>query len=485
MKMKTIQIVFLFFMVVSLNAQPLSPRQAAMGGITTIIDSKYHPLDLYGFGSNYAWLQESDSLTWGRYQLQSINEWGNLHRQWDAAGVHQNGFIFTGQKRLSDTQLFYGRIAYNRDFYDDVHQAIEANPYAHDPFVLTDTTTGDFSWYGPQVQAVFSQRIFADFFLGLSVNYGIQRGFKAQNSMPEIISRAISASVDLAYRLNSNMEIGVSFRPFDRQDITKLASLPDGTAPLIRRYRGETIYSEYLTKDDRTANYNGHEERLQFSLHTETLRLVAFGGYHYLWHELFDGNTQHNYNGFFQDESYFFKTALQNYWNRFAFGMRYGLQISKNWAKEPVADLRIYDARYFSQSIRVGVSYHTKQYPLIWATEFLYDEKSPTRNDYLTKSFRQGKNKKWEWRGGLEINTNAPFKVRAGYLYTSNNESAVWNYFGNYKGPAFTAGAAYYGETYEVGTNVLYKMFARNHTNMQSLTRRQHFYIEFSLQQYF
>ncbi len=475
----------MFFAFVSLRAQALSPRQAAMGGITTTINSAYHPLDLYGFGGNYAWLQQSDSLTWGRYQLQSVNEWGDLHRQWDAEAVHQNGFIFTGQKRLSETQLFYGKIAYNHDLYDNVYHAIESDPYAHDPFVLTDTTIGDFSWYGPQVLAVFSQKLFDNFFLGLSVNYGVRRGFKAQNSMPEIISRTISGSVDLAFHLNSNMEIGVSLRPFDRQDITKLASLPDGTAPLIRRYRGETVYSEYLTKDDRTANYNGHEERLQFNLHTESLRLTAFGGYGYLWHELFDGTTQHFYNGFFQEESYFFKTAVQHVWNRFVLGMRYGLQINENWAKEPVADLRIYDARYFSQQIQVGISYHPEQSPLLLATEFMYDEKSPTRNDYLTKSYRQGKNKTWKWHGGIEINTNAYLKIRAGYIYTNYKESQVWNYFGNYNGPAFTAGTVFCGKTYELSGNLLYRILTQDHTNTQPLIRRQHLNIKFSLRQYF
>ncbi len=470
---------------VSLNAQPLSSQQAAMGGITTTINSAYHPLDLYGFGGNYAWLQESDSLTWGRYQLASHNDWGTLHRLWDAETVHQNGFIFTGQKRLSDSQLFYGKIAYNRDFYGSVAHAIESDPYAHDPFVLTDTTVGDFNWYGPQVLAVFSQRLFGNLFLGLSVNYGIQRGFKALNSMPEIISRTIGGSVSLAYRLNTNMELGISFHPFDRQDITKLATLPDGTAPLIRRYLGEMVYSEYLTKNDRTANYNGHEERLQFSLHTSSLLMVVLGGYGYLWHELYDGTTQQYFNGFFQEESYFFKTALQKHWNRFVFGMRYGLTINKNWAKEPKGNLRIYDADYFQQDLRVGVLYRPQAQPLLLTAEVSYNEERPNRNDYRARDYRQGKNSKIMWHTGMELNTNNPFRIWAGYIYTQYEEAPVWNYFGDYSGPAFTAGAAYHSNTFEMAASIKYGMVTRTHSHMQHIIQRDHLYFNLELRQFF
>ena len=485
MKTRFAYILLLLLIAGLAKAQPPAPRQRAMGRMSVAVPNAYHPLDLYGFAGNTAWLQQSDSLTWARYQIASDHSQGSLRRLWDAEAVHQNGLVFTGQKRLSQTQLFYGEIEYNRDYYDRVHYAIEPHPYAHDPFVLTDTTVGDFSWYGPRVKTVFSQRLLKHLYLGISLNYGIQRGFKKQNTMPEIISRNISGSLDLAYELSDALVLGVSYRPFNNQDITNLATLPDGTTPLTRRYRGENMYREFLSKADRTAEYSGHEERLQLSMEQGHIHFVAYGGYGYLWHELFDGTTQQYYDGYFQEERYFFRTALRNEWKNLRLAMRYGVWASTNWAKEPTGNLRIYDANYFSQELNFGGMYRLQNVPLVLAAEALYRKEEPQRNDYLAKEYRQGANTTVEWHTGIELNSDEPLTIRAGYVYTEYNEAAVWNYFGDYSGPAFTAGATYRAKGYELSGTWYFGRSIRNHGLMQHVVDRKQWYVHFDLRKFF
>ncbi len=275
-------------------------RMQAMGGIRISVPDVDVRFNLFQFAGNTAWIKENDSLNWGRYSLNSRNQWGSLHRNWDAEGVHQKFFYFSGQKHISESQVFFGSVQYNHDWLNRVNMAIEPRPYDSDPFVLADSVSGDFVYYGPKITVAFSQRLSSKLLLGVSLDYAISEGLKKQFTRPEIIGRYINTSFDLAYKPDSSWVFGLSFRPFDVQDITKLVTQPNGIKPVVRRYRGEFEYSKYVSTGDRTAQYKGWEISPQMSVKKHWLEGAFSAAYRYLWQEVYDGTSQRTYDGNYQ-----------------------------------------------------------------------------------------------------------------------------------------------------------------------------------------
>lgn len=479
-------IFFILVFYMGIFAQSLPSRLSGMGEIGISVSDPDRQLNLYQYAGNIAWLKANDSLNWGRYGSENINEWGGIKRNWDADAVHLAQLVFSGQKHISESQIFYGRVSYNRDFYRDIAYAIEPEPYAADPFVLTDYTIGDFTWFGPKAFLAFSQRIYSDIYLGIALDYGIQQGLKAQNTMPEIVSRRIAGSLDLAWKISDALAVGFSYKPFNQQDLTNFENLPDGSSVFIRRYKGEIKYAYHVGASDRTARYKGHQEQLQLTYKNGLYEAALFGGYAYLWHEVFDGSTSRTYEGYYQDEAYFLNSVVRRHFNTTTLTLGYNVRYSEDWAKEAVADFLIYEANYLTQQATIGVAHQFSVKPILLASELVYASSTPDRKDYLGHQFRKGENINFEWHTGIEMNTNQPWRFRAGYIFTKYSEHKIWNYFGNYKGPGFTFGFGYYGSKYRVEGACKYQRAKRTGMDeWDSRIMRENMDAYLSVKQYF
>jgi len=436
-----------------------------MGDIRVSVPDEEVRLNLFHFAGNNAWLKENDSLNWGRYSLNSLNQWGSLHRNWDAEGVHQKFFHFSGQKHISKNQLFFGAVQYNHDSRTKVNMAIDPRPYDTDPFVLADSVCGDFVYYGPKVTVAFSQRFSSNLFLGVSLDYAISEGLKKQFTRPEIIGRYISTSLDLAYRSDSSWVFGISFRPYNYQDITKLVTQPNGISPTVRRYRGEFEYSKYISTGDRTAHYKGWEFLPQFSFKSHTLEGALYAGYRYLWQEIYDGTTQRVYDGNYESEQFSINTAWR-YWpqgiERTVFAVQYAFEYLQDWADEPLAGFAIYKSWQRAHHFTAGFSHQFTINPILLALELHYDVFNPRKNDYLAHRLRSGLITNLEWHSGIEITGGKNWRIRGGYVYTKYTEDKIWNYFGNYQGPGFSYGFEYIGSGFQVEGMFVHSAFLRS-----------------------
>jgi len=456
-------VVFIFCTLPDAYASDL--RLQSMGGVRISVWDAETQLNLWQYAGNSAWLNKNDSLNWGRYSLNSLNQWGSLHRNWGAEGVHQKFFRFTGQKHISENQIFFGSVQYNHDRLSMVNMAIDPRPYDPDPFVLADSVKGDFIYYGPKITMAFSQRIMSKLFLGISLNYAISEGLKKQFTRPEIIGRYINTSFDLAYQPDSSWVLGVSFRPYDYQDITKLVKQPNGISPVIRRYRGEFEYSKYVSTGDRTAHYRGWEVSPQMSFKNKTIEGALFVGYRYLWQEIYDGTTQRVYDGNYESEQYSIKTAWRYRPRRLehtVFAFQYALEYLQDWADEPLAGFMIYQSWQRAHHFTAGFSHQFMIKPILLTSELHYDLYNPHKNDYLAHRLRSGLITNIEWHSGIEITGGKNWRIRGGYIYTKYTEDKIWNYFGNYQGPGFTYGFEYIGSGFEIEGTFVFNAFLRS-----------------------
>jgi len=478
---------FLLLFYITLWASDM--RLQALAGLRYAVPDAEIKLNLLHLAGNVAWLNENDSLNWGRYSLNTRNEWGNLQRYWDAEGVHRNYFLFAGQKHLSPKQVFFGSVQFNYDQLYQVNRAIDPTPYASDPFVLADSTKGNFNYYGPKVFVAFSQRLFTKLYLGLSLNYGISHGLKTVYSRPEIIGRYIQGSIDLAYAFNFRFVLGLSFRPYDNQNITRLAKQPNGLSPVLMRYRGEFEYNKYITTGQRTARYQGYEISPQIAYKGKRTENVTLAGYRYLWQNIFDGTTTHTYDGFYQAQKYYFKTTWRFYSGskrQNILTLHYTFKYLQDWAKEPVAGFMIYQAWYRTHKTCLGYSHHFKAWPVILGAELDMASYNPRKNDYLAHRMRHGKNSNWVGRFGAEFQRGPAWRFRMGYLFQKYLESSVWNYFGDFKGQAVTYGLGFYGTSYEIEGFLQYgKLLQVNQINVRSPVKREQFYLQIAIKHFF
>jgi len=473
----------LIFLLSSVQASDL--RLKSMGEMKYAVPDQDIKLNLFSTAGNTAWLKENDSLNWGKYSLNTLNDWGSLHRFWDAEGVHSNYFLFQGLKHITEYSAFFGSVKYNNDYHTDVNQAIDPRPYDNDPFVLADSTKGRFNYYGPSIVVGYSHRLFTNLYLGLLIDYSIGQGLKSVNSRPEIISRYVTGGIEAAYKFSEQITIGLSYRPFSYKDITKIERQPEGTYPVTRRYRGEFEFSQHVSTSDRTADYDGYELSPQISYKYSNIEGITFAGYKYLWQKVFDGTSTQHIDGNYQSEAFSFTNISRYYFDavkQSSLTLHYNFNYLEDWAREPVAKSLIYQAWYREHHISAGFTHQLSSRPLMVSGEFVYDYYDPQKNDYLAHLNRQGKNTNLELHLGTELKAGSAWRFRMGYVFQDYQESSIWNYFDNYSGHSLTGGLGFHKKTFEIDS---YIRFGRLQHSEKTGFKRNILNFQVSLKQYF
>jgi len=475
---KTVIQLLLILIVFNVNAS--DDRLESMGNMSYSIPDLSSQVNLYQFAGNSALLKSNDSTNWMNYTSESNNNWGKLKRTWDAYKNQYHFVSFSGQKHLDENKIFYGDIRYNWDYRGDVDYAIEKDPYGFDPFVLTDYTTGNILYRGPEISVAFNHLLSNSFYWGISFNYNINRGLKDISSEVEIMNRIIRTNIDLAYIFEENIKIGLSFSPYHTQDITKLVSQKDGLDPTVRRYRGEFEYRERTGTNDRTADYSGYEIRPQFAYNSETIDHIDYIFYYYQWHKLYDGTSTRNYDGYFQAQHYginsITRVKLSDVNKTYLF-LAYKYQNYDDWGKGPQLDLLISQDLYNSHLLNFGGSTYLQNFSSTIALEFCYLIEKPQQIDYLSNRDREGENINWIAKLGIENQIDSNLYIRYGFNFENYSEDKVWNYYKDYSGYIFTFGLGWQFAEYELDFSGNY----RNKINSQN-NKYQRTGLNFSLQ---
>lgn len=415
-------------------------------------------VNLYRFAGNSAWLCRDDAQNWMIISTNSDNSWGDLRRFWDPFGVYHNAVTFSGQKHVSPTQTFYGSLTYNLDYISRMNRAIDIEPYGLDPFVLCDSTEGDFTYMGPSVNVVFGHHLRKDLWWGIGLDYEIYRGLKKIYSMPEIIRRKIKLDLSLAYQLNRRFVLGLSIRPYDTRDNTKIVKQPDGTEPLLFRYRGEYVFSAVVSKDDRFAIYNGMEILPQIMITYPRLKGIFTAGYYYRWQEVYDNEHLRLYDGYYQGQHYYIASIWRYIFGenlKNSFTLSYRFKYIEDWAEEPVKKYAIYRSYQRRHKFTVTFSKTLNRFPLTLVANGGYDYWLPNKKDYLAHVYREAAIKNLRWSAGAFWQINTFYAMQLGVTINRFREPAIWNYFGDYN-----SWAGIFGLSYRYG-NYLFRVFSK------------------------
>ena len=152
--------------------------------------------------------------------IQAIRIGGDLRnmayrRSYDPAASRDLNAEYATVRRIDDRSFFSTSITYNDYRQHDLFASMEKYFY-DDYFSMTDSTTGDITYYGPQLHIMYNAEIMNNVFLGLQGDYGVERSLK--DTFPETITimRNSGYKAGIDWR-KGGTSLGVFGRYYDNQ----------------------------------------------------------------------------------------------------------------------------------------------------------------------------------------------------------------------------------------------------------------------------
>ncbi len=344
----------------------------------------------------------------------------------------------SGQKRIDQQQIIYASFNYNLERRFDVDGAIDRYPYDLDPFVLTDSTKGDFRYHGPQLHVIYQNAPGNRWSFGASIDYRVSHGVEWEFARPEITERYLSGSVDLIYKLASTWQLGFTLNPFQRQTVTTLKKQPDGHDPYIYRYRGEFTYRPFIGRNRRQAVSEGIAILPQIAWSALPYTVILMTGYTHRRDNVFDlHGVDKTYDGFFLSDMYRLRAVARYKAGRAEhtrITLSYDGYYLDNAAETAQTELLFYqDVRRLHR----GTLVLSRFWPLtrLWtALRFGLQLSERRADDYLAHRFRNGAIRYRRFGADVKWSGLPSWIVRAGGSVSRYREDAIWAYYGDFNG---------------------------------------------------
>ena len=195
------------------------------------------------------------------FSIKTILSDNAYKRTYDPSSSQNYSASFSSLRRINDASFFMAGISYDDLRLKDMFGSREKYFY-DDYFSMIDSSTGTTAYYGPQLNLLYNVEIANDLYLGVSGNYGVERGLKDTFPKTITIMRNSIYRVGLDYRKES-FSIGVHGRYYDDQ--TYYESVKSYSQVIAKTYIGYNVFYNELSastsKKKRTRNgfeYGGH-----------------------------------------------------------------------------------------------------------------------------------------------------------------------------------------------------------------------------------
>jgi hypothetical protein len=136
-------------------------------------------------------------------------------RTYDPSTTQNISALFNTVRRINESSFFMAGISYEDLRQRDVFGSREKDFY-DDYFSTIDSSSFNTGYYGPQLNLLYNVKIGNDLYVGISGNYGVERGL--QDTFPETITimRNSTYRVGVDYR-KANFGFGLHGRYYDDQ----------------------------------------------------------------------------------------------------------------------------------------------------------------------------------------------------------------------------------------------------------------------------
>jgi hypothetical protein len=443
-------------------------RTSAMGNCSIGLVDRDNRLNPYDFGRNPAYVGSTFDRAWIRLIFSIDEQYGDLKRPYDPRLLNTAFAGFEGRKRLSDRQAAAGLFRYERLWQREQWHSLELDQY-NDAFYLTDLTTGDIKYWGPDMSVDYSLRLSPKAAIGAGFDYSISTGLKDFNSRPQIEHNYARGNVGLLLQPRSEWLFGLVVRPMRIQNRTSFDATNEGQDITIRRYYGDGIY------DVRSFNTYGMNEVMhgveigvQNFVTTDRVRVGTIASYGYAENSVQGKTSPPEEISYWQDETVDFRFlaryAPEN--TPLVLGVSGRSMNRDGWGTRPrFEDVILYDNPMQLRSVGAGASYAIRPVGLTIAADYVLNSYDIEVNDFGANDFRAQEFIQNIGRLGVEYAAYDVYSFRGGVEVTDYVADRWLKLPVNTDRYRFTAGGSYAWHLWQFDALILYGRDTQNDTD--------------------
>jgi hypothetical protein len=448
-----------FLMLTGTRAPGNELRVSSLGNPRIALVDEDNQINPYDFGRNPAYLLNDFELSWSRFSLGGRHESGDVLRPYDPREETLAFGTATGRIKLGERHAIWGGFRYHGLWQYDVHRSLEHDSY-HDPFYLTDLTTGDFEYFGPSTAFDYSLRLTEKLYIGAGFDYSLSTGLKQQYTQPEIVRNYLRGNLGVIYQLTSSWALGAVARPVRLQNRTEFAKTEEGLDNIIHRFYGDDIFDvrAFSSTTIREVLW-GVDAGVQSFIMTDRLQLGAVIGYGLHENDLRYGTSRREHYGFWQSTTYDFQ-FISRYTpagSPLTLGLRGRVLRVDGWAKRPeFDDVLLYDNPLQTESFGGGLTFRLPPAGPLLAAEYVLNHFDVTVNDYGAKLYRHLDVIQNIARLGVEYDLFGLHSIRAGVEATDFLVDRQLKLPPNVDRYRFSGGFRYRTGFWDIETQLLY-----------------------------
>lgn len=410
------QLLVLILIFVSVSAAQVTGPGRFSADQPALMDSLNNQLNFYDFAANPAGLyaDERAKSLWVGNNTQYAE--GNYHHPFSPELQNDQHYFTRTIYPLSENDLFKGYFAYRRRKDGSVLWAHQSRNVGKMPFMLADSSRGDFTLNGLYWGAEWAHRFNPDFYGGISFAYNVDQRLKEIFPKPLNKHRDIYLNVGLQYNLK-DVKLGLNYRYIDEQekvDIRKY-NLDQDLTPLLYKFRYSDlpVILRGKTSEERQIDLQGHQAGLQFSYQWYNWAILTNAGYRTDEGKVVDGGSRKDEQGMLNSDQWFARMLLQYQHKGFTGYVNYAFEDIDLLAKHPMFDLTILKLLALHHRLVFGGKLPLINQLNIYG-DIVYDYYWESRHDLVTENF-------WQFRRqslGVILGMN--------YWISSRWETMIW-----------------------------------------------------------
>ncbi len=316
---------------------------------------------IQGVRGNSAWLVKHYKQDSYYYQSRIAGQQGGLKRPYDPQSESDYDIRAAGKRALNEQSVFSGYFGYRKQVLTEKKWVHNRLPYRGMPFLLADSSTGDFNLNGIHWGVSYSQALVPDrFFWGATFFYNVDESHKTIFPKPINKHRDLMLRMSSGLRLTPQTSLGLSVAYYDCQSIMKTTrySMEQNKTPTFFKIRGldNPIIFRGETSEERRLDLQGLCLTFDGELHHRPLYRMEFrSGYEQAGAQNIDGGAYPVKQGKWFSERIFYNAEIeQPVIPSLALCLFSQGQRSRQYANHP--DFKVEIFRYDTRQLMGGLS---------------------------------------------------------------------------------------------------------------------------------
>jgi len=294
--------------------------------IPQYMDSLNHQFNFYDLHDNTASLFEDESKKSIWMGMTSNHLSGDYHHPFDPQKTNAYNYFARTIYPLSENDIFKGTFTYRHQNDSQVlwmHQnrRIEENPY-----LLADSTSGDFILNGILWSAEWAHRLNKRFLFGLGIIYNVDQRLKQVFPKPLNKHRDMIFKSGIQYSLNK-WKIGLSYHYIDEQEKVEIKkyNLEQNLTPTLFKFRFTDlpVILRGRTSEERVTTYQAHAIGFELSKKMTYFNLITHLRYISAKSKTMDGGTRAQNEGSYNKNEFLGGIKLTSHYKNYNFFTSY------------------------------------------------------------------------------------------------------------------------------------------------------------------